>query len=172
VWREGRTTDWGEPRLALLPIDLRLMHYIFQRRKASDVELTDHFGSRSVRCSLERLLDAGLVRSSGRSWLPCAFERAFAATKIIAIEAKIGNWSYVLSQARLNTWFASRSYVLVPRASQAQIEEAQQLGIGVLSPERGKIREQAAASGPLPRSYASWIVNDVAWRASKSRSSR
>ena len=169
VWRAARTRNWGEPRLALVRDDLRLMHYVFQRRRATHSELEDTFGNRFARSSLKRLCEAGLVRPSGRAWFPCALERAFAATKIVAVEAKIGKWPDVLQQARLNTWFASKSYVLVPRVSEEQVAEAQKLGIGVLSPEQAGIREWCAATAPLPRSYASWFVNDLAWRASKDR---
>lgn len=172
VWRDARTAHWGESRLALVPDDLRLMHYVFQRRRVAYGDLEDHFGSRFIRSSIERLHDAGLVRPAGRAWFPSALERAFAATKIIAVEAKIGKWADVLNQARLNTWFASKSYVLVPRVSEEQVREAQQLGIGVLSPERDGIREWGASTAPLPRSYASWVVNDLAWRASKNRRNR
>jgi hypothetical protein len=169
VWRDARTAHWGEPRLALVKEDLRLMHYVFQRRRAAHSELADCFGSRFARNSIERLHGAGLVRPAGRAWFPCAFERTFAATKIIAVEAKIGKWADVLKQARLNTWFSSKSYVLVPRVSETQVQEARQFGIGVLSPEQDRIREWGAVTTPLPRSYASWVVNDLAWRASKSQ---
>jgi len=167
VWRNDRTTDWGEPRLALVPDDLRLMHYVFQRRRAAHSELEDYFGARFARRSIERLHGAGLVRPAGRAWFPCAFERTFAATKIIAVEAKIGKWGNVLNQARLNTWFASKSYVLVPRVSEEQVRDAQRLGIGVLFAEQDGIREWDASTAPLPRSYASWVVNDLAWRAAR-----
>lgn len=170
VWRDARTADWGEPRLALVPDDLRLMHYVFQRRRAAHSEIEDHFGSRFARSSTERLQGAGLIRPAGRAWFPSAFERVFAATKIIAVEAKIGRWTDVLNQARLNTWFASKSYVLVPRVSEDRARDAQRFGIGVLSPDQDGIREWGASTAPLPRSYASWVVNDLAWRAFKNRS--
>lgn len=167
VWRDTRTVDWGEQRLALLKEDLRLMHFVFQRRRATLVELESCFGTRFARSSIERLNDAGLVRLVGQAWLPKAFERTFAATKIIAIEAKIGKWADVLKQARLNTWFSSKSYVLVPRVSDDQVQEARRLGIGVLVSDRNQIKEWGAVTNSLPRSYASWVVNDLAWRASK-----
>lgn len=169
VWRDSRTADWGESRMALVTDDLRLMHYLFQRRRAAQSDLESHFGSRFARSSTERLHGAGLVRRVGRAWFPSAFERSFAATKIIAVEAKIGKWTDVLTQARLNTWFASKSYVLVPKVSEGQVRDAQGLGIGVLAPSKDGISEWGACTAPLPRSYASWVVNDVAWRASKSR---
>jgi len=170
VWRDARTAGWDESRMGLVLEDLRLMHYVFQRRRAAQYELEQYFGSRFARRSIARLHDAGLVRAAGQAWFPCAFDRTFAATKIIAIEAKIGKWAAVLNQARLNTWFASKSYALVPRVSEEQIQDAQRFGIGVLSPDQDKIREWGASAAPLPRSYASWVVNDLVWRASMNQS--
>lgn len=165
VWRASKARGWGDARLALVPEDLRLMHFVFQRRRVTTAELVDHFGTRRAR-GISRLKDAEMVRQVRATWTPCALERSFAATKIIAVEAKVGKWSDVLMQARLNTWFASKSYVLVPRASPTQEAAAQRIGIGVLSPEGDRIRESPSASAPLPRSYASWILNDLVWRAS------
>ena len=167
VWRGARTVHWGEPRLALIPNDLRLMHYVYQRRRADESDLKESFGSRFALSSIQRLSDAGLLRLVGRTWFPCALDRAFAATKIIAVEAKIGKWTDVLNQARLNTWFASKSYVLVPRVSEDQVREAQRVGVGVLSVDNYGFREWEASTACLPRSYASWVVNDLAWRASR-----
>lgn len=166
VWRHARTARWDDSRLALVPDDLRLMHNLFQRRRATRSELEANFGTRAVRGSLERLHQSRLVRLCGSAWTPCAFERIFAATKIIAVEAKIGKWRDVVNQARMNKWFASKSYVLVPRVSNEQLQEAQRLGLGVLLPEQDRMREWGAPAAPLPRSYASWVVNDLAWRAS------
>lgn len=167
VWRDARTAAWSDARFALVPSDLQLMHYIFQRRRTTSLELERQFGARFARRSIDRLHCAGLVRARGHAWFPCAIDRIFAATKIIAIEAKIGKWKDALNQARLNTWFASKSYVLVPRVTEKQVAEAQCLGVGVLAPKNGGIAEWEAATFPLPRSHASWLVNDLAWRASK-----
>lgn len=166
VWRDARTAAWGEARLALVPDDLRLMHYIFQRRRVTHIELEDGFDSTFAKRSIQRLRRAGLVRPAGQAWFPTALERAFAATKIISVEAKIGKWADVLGQARLNLWFASHSYILVPKVSAEKVAEAQQYGIGILTPEDDSVREWSATEAPLPRSYASWILNDLAWRAS------
>lgn len=172
VWRSGRTVEWGDARMALVSQDLRLMHYVYQRRRVPDTELVEHFGARRAHAGIERLLGAGMVRQEGIVWSPCALGRSFAATKIIAVEAKVGKWMEVLNQARLNTWFASKSYVLVPRVSAEQVANAQRIGIGVLCPEGDKIHEWPSASTRLPRSYASWIMNDLAWRAAYSSATK
>ncbi len=109
-----------------------------------------------------------MIRQVGSSWTPCALRRSFAASKIIAVEAKVGKWSEVLNQALLNTWFASKSYVLVPNLpSEPQLAAARRLGIGVCSLHDREVREVASESTHLPRSYASWMLNDWAWRSSQ-----
>ena len=167
VWRERLTHDWRSKRESLESHDLRLMHFLHTTRRAREDELVARFGRRAS-ASILRLYEAAMIRPAGSAWAPCALRRSFATSKIIAVEAKVGKWSDVLNQALLNTWFASKSYVLVPRMpSQPQLAEAQRLGIGVCSLDDRKVREVASASTQLPRSYASWVLNDWAWRSAQ-----
>lgn len=167
VWREKITHHWRSERLSLNSYDHRLMHFLHYSRRAREDELVAYFGRNAI-VSLGRLCDAGMIRSVGSAWTPLALDRSFAATKIIAVEAKVGKWPKVLNQAILNTWFASKSYVLVPRLpSQLQLADAQRHGIGVCSLDEGKIRKVSSTSTPLPRSYVSWMLNDWAWKSSQ-----
>jgi len=167
VWREEVTLHWRPERASLGAQDLRLMHFLHHTRRASENELVRWFG-RGATSSIGRLHDAAMIRLVCSSWTPCALHRSFAATKIIAVEAKVGKWTEVLNQALLNTWFASKSYVLVPTPpSKSQLAAAQQLGIGVCSLDNREVREVASDTSRLPRSYASWVLNEWAWRSSK-----
>lgn len=169
VWRTEVTLDWRPERESLEANDLRLMHFLHHTRRATEDELVGWFGRR-VTASIERLHDAAMIRLAGSSWTPGALRRSFAALKIIAIEAKVASWTEVMNQAILNTWFASKSYVLVPNApSQSQLASAQRLGIGVCSLDDREVREVASETTRLPRSYASWMLNDWAWRSSQER---
>jgi len=166
VWREEITLDWRPERVCLRTQDLRLIHFLHHCRRASEVELVRWFG-RGTTASIKRLRNAAMIQFVGSSWVPSALSHSFAASKIIAVEAKVDKWNEVLNQALLNTWFASKSYVLVPRLpSNSQLLAAQQLGIGVCSFCGGEVREVASRSTRLPRSYASWILNEWAWRSS------
>ena len=163
VWREKITYDWRSERVSLDPHDLRLMHFLHKTRSAREDELVACFGRGAI-ASIGRLYGAAMIRPRGAAWTPCALRCSFATSKIIAVEAKVGKWTQVLNQAFLNTWFASKSYVLVPHLpSLPQLAEAQRLGIGVCSLDH---REplQVASESRLPRSYASWVLNDWAWR--------
>ncbi|MGO8878635.1 MAG: hypothetical protein ACLQMS_03880 [Desulfomonilaceae bacterium] len=166
VWREQVTLKWRPERESLETLDLRLMHFMHHAQRASENELVRWFGRRAT-SSIERLYDAAMIRKIGSSWTPCALRHSFAASEIIAIEAKISKWTEVLNQALLNTWFASKSYVLVPNPpSNRQLDAAQRLGIGVCSLDGGEVREVVSDATRLPRSYASWVLNDWAWRSS------
>lgn len=165
VWREEVTRGWRLARGSLEVRDLRLMHFLHNTRRACADDLIARFG-RHTTGSLERLHDAAMIRLVGTSWTPCALRRSFAASKIIAVEAKVGKWTDVLNQARLNKWFASKSYVLVPNSpSHGQLADAARCGVGVCSLDDRQVREVASESTRLPRSYASWILNDWAWRS-------
>lgn len=167
VWRESIAREWNTSREHLEPNDLRVMQFIHHAQRVQQDELLWRFGNRVTR-SIERLVQAEMIRPSGKSWLPYSLRRLFAAVKIIAIEAKIGKWTDVLNQAQLNTWFASKSYVLVPnRPTPSQFAYAQQRGIGVCSIGESKVHEVESESTDLPRSYASWVFNDWAWRSSR-----
>jgi hypothetical protein len=73
-----------------------------------------------------------------------------------------------LGQATLNTWFASKSYVLVPRVPTAsQREVAEKRGLGICWLQDNTVREIEARSYGLPTSYASWLVAEWAWRFSR-----
>lgn len=164
VWREQAAREWRRERASLEAVDLRIAHFLHRARRADTNQLSGYFGRR-VTDHLEKLLEADLVRRDGDSWVPRALRHTFAASKIISIEAKVGDWSRVLAQAQLNTWFASKSYVLVPKPPAAeQLDEARRQGIGVCSLDCGRVAEVPSDVTRLPRSYASWLLNDWAWR--------
>ena len=167
VWREEVTQNWRSERVSLNPHDLRIMHFLHYSRRASLDELIAYFGERASG-SLVRLHGAGMIRPVGSAWTPLALSRSFAATKIIAVEAKMEKWSEVVNQAILNTWFASKSYVLYPHLpSKQQLAHAKHHGIGVCAFDGGRVREVAGVSTRLPKSYASWMLNDWAWRTAQ-----
>lgn len=165
VWREQRTRAWPAARLDLAADDFRVLQYLRARKRVPHIEFVQVVGRRKASATAERLLAAGVASNLGDVWKPASKRIAFAATKIVAVEAKLDNWSAVVQQARANSWFASKSYVLVPRATADQVAEAQKLGLGVVTVTSSGTVEVPAAQRALPRSYASWVVNDLAWRA-------
>lgn len=167
AWKPSVARGWSTERRKLQPTDLRILHYLSAGGPATADTLRTIF-HRALVPALRRLSAARLVREVGRLWHARALSRAFAATRIIAIEAKVSHWNGVLEQACLNTWFASSSYVLVPRIPRGASvpRPASALGVGVLSRDAGDWGSLWSAPAVLPRSYASWLFNDWAWRAS------
>lgn len=167
VWRESVARDWAPHRKHLGATDFRVMQFIYHSQRVEQDEILRRFGKNVTR-NIERLADAKMIHSRGNVWVPYTLRRLFAAVKIIAIEAKIGKWTDVMNQALLNTWFASKSYVLVRNhPTLSQLAHARQRGIGVCSLGDNQVHETEGESTELPRSYASWAFNDWAWKSTR-----
>jgi hypothetical protein len=91
----------------------------------------------------------------------------FAVRRIVAFEAKISDWRGAIQQAALNKWFASESYILVPRipARSVIIETAEAAGVGVwIEGEVSPYLVTPRVNSREPLSYASWLFNEWSWR--------
>jgi hypothetical protein len=166
LWNEAVTRKWSPSRLDLTNGDLRLMHYLAIMGPQDEEDL-ERFFPKQLPQALERLEAADMIRLVADEWVPRALSAVFAARHIIAIEAKISEWGAALDQARQNFWFASNSFVLfprLPRDSKFQ-EAANASGIGVWSRDDAYLDAPSLGPARLPRSYASWLFNEWAWRA-------
>ena len=163
IWDRKKAARWSPERANLASMDLQLAHYLHLSGPSTLQKLQKVFAKTIVK-SIERLAAAGILRSQGARWVLQPLRRIFAAREIIAVEAKINKWKTALMQAELNTWFASSSYVLVPEVPKRSnlLQRAKQLGIGIST--RTCIPMEPMKADPLPRSYASWLFNEWAWR--------
>jgi hypothetical protein len=167
TWRESVTAKWKSTRGQLESRDLRLMHFLVTVGRPCEGSYIRAIFKRNVRGSLEKLLDAGMVRYASSCWYPESLARSFAVQRIIAVEAKVNAWRSALDQAYRNTWFAPESYVLVPMvgSNSTLLAEASNRGIGVLG--RDSLRwHMNPRLMVFPRSYVSWLFNEWAWRSS------
>jgi hypothetical protein len=166
LWNVRTTRVWNDARAELSRGDLRLMHYLHQLGFCHNEQLVSVFG-RSVAASLGRLKSAEMIRRVGETWGPRALSYSYAVKRIIAVEAKVNEWAAALEQAALNTWFASESYVLVPRLPRGGrlMDAAKSLGIGIWTQTDQTTASLLTTRDHLPRSYASWLFNEWAWRA-------
>jgi hypothetical protein len=167
IWNVAATRSWSPRRADLQRDDIRLLHYLHLRgRDFATHEILKSVFQRGLRASLDRLRVAGLVRQRSQRYMPEPLSQAFAVRRIIAIEAKVSEWSSALDQAFLNTWFASQSYVLLPRrkATKHLRSVARSRGIGICCPGDAIVSKTSVPTRARPRSYASWLFNEWAWR--------
>lgn len=166
-WSGRAIEGWPIERSELQVSDLKLVHFLSTRKSSSFAELESLFTS-DLYARLERLVKGGLIQQTRVSVRIRPLSKIFAVRRLIAIEAKIKEWSSVISQARMNTWFAFESYVLVPHVPSVSWFQttADQLGIGIWAQERGHVAAAQRSSYLSPKSYASWMFNEWAWRAS------
>ncbi len=165
VWHPPTAERWDSRRAVLTRYDIRLLHYLHYAGPATTQELRTIFGSK-LHAGLDRLTSARTIQKRRETWVARSLSASFAVRRIIAIEAKISNWSVALDQALLNTWFASDSYVLLPRIPRGAslLDEAAGLGIRVLTKAEPDPMAKLSARADLPRSYASWLFNEWVWR--------
>jgi hypothetical protein len=170
TWRERITKQWQNDRLKITDAELRLLNHVVRSGRCTNEDLELHFEGNISRRT-ERLVSAGLLRNVSGGWKARSLSASYAVEDIIAIEAKINDWSSVLSQAYVNKWFASQSYVLVPNMPRSEkvIAEAASLGIGIWTKQKGCCLEPTSNMSQLPISYASWQFNEWIWRAEKHR---
>jgi len=161
-------------RMVLRPLDLKVIHHLFKIRGSERDDLAFDLSLSRAECaaSLQRLEAAGLLRQLRQRVYCNRLASVFAAREIVAIEAKIKDWQSGLRQAAANTWFASHSYVLLPRTavSDAARGAAERLGIGIMSYDGNRTRVPLRARRQtIPSSYGSWLVNEWTvhslWRA-------
>jgi hypothetical protein len=113
---------------------------------------------------IDRLVVAGLAELDGSNARLRPLHQVFALRAVIAIEAKVDKWQQVLGQARLNRWFASESYALVPSANKKKrlIDAAFTAGVGVWSLSNGDCEQVMPPhyATRFPASYGTWLFNE------------
>jgi len=156
---------WVTARSALNPMDLKILHYLSnaQAVDASTLMATLGIAAKPLLSSIERLLDAGLITRSRTKWKAETLNRIFGVRSIVAVEAKIKNWSSAFHQSELNLWFASEAYILSPveKPSQSIVSRSQDSGIGILLLNGRHVRRvQGTRKNGIPSSYGSWMFNE------------
>jgi hypothetical protein len=173
IWDVAVAKRWRPSRVEVRTPDLRIMHYLANHGPQTEEHLRNIF-SAPVSSGLERLSEASMVHHCRGRWRARALSTCFAARQIIAIEAKVNEWASALLQAALNTWFASGSYVLLPRDPRkaGAASEAQALGVRIWTKGTASLDGRSGRAEDLPRSYASWLFNELAWRAALPQGTR
>ncbi|GJL60956.1 MAG: hypothetical protein NPIRA03_38130 [Nitrospirales bacterium] len=158
--------NWSKDRDRITTQDLKLLHHLHfvKGGNAEEIEAQLGISSKPLVRSLERLMTAGLIRWNAKKWIPIGIKNTFAISSLIAIEAKIKNWSSAFQQAKMNRWFASETYVLSPveKPQEHIVKNSERSGIGIycMSSKLKAIRIVTSKKGGIPSSYASWQFNE------------
>lgn len=157
--------NWSIKRLKVNKLDLRILHYIFSEKDVDNSALENIFPGDFYK-SIRRLLSAELVHYQSGKLQAKPLEEIFAIKRLIAIEAKVKNWQEGLHQAIQNTWFASESYLLLPKlpSNSELIQGAKSFGVGIVTTHCSLVESRLLPSvGKLPKSYVSWLFNEWVW---------
>jgi len=157
--------QWSRYRCQLTPLELKVLHHLYRVRGADSASLMSTLGidARRLLAAIERLLDANMITRSRARWVPRPLKSVFGLRAIVAVEAKIKNWSDAFRQGELNRWFASESYVLSPinKPTRSVSERSLRTGVGILLLNGSRVRRfQSAQKSCIPASYGSWMFNE------------
>jgi hypothetical protein len=166
AWHAATAREWPRARTQLRRDDLRIAQLLVSLGSADDAQI-QQFWPRLPRGSLARLEAAELIERHDSRWRTRSLARVFAVRRIYAFEAKIADWRDAIAQAALNRWFATDSFVVLPRVPNGAdvVAEARARGVGLwVQHDRGPVCRARPPSAPAPLSYASWLFNEWCWR--------
>jgi len=169
VYPGKQGTNFNQIRSGLSIWHIKLLHFIYQVEGGYLQELSHSslYPLGKIRNLVDELYQAEMVYFRGKKVFPRAIRHIFTATRIVAIEAKINDWSKAIRQAIANRWFSSHSYILLPEKTRMAkvIDEARSFGIGIIVYD-GKGTRTICRPNPqkLPTSYGSWLFNEWALR--------
>ncbi len=170
-WHEPTAMQWDSARAGISGKDFRLVHLLAKHGPQSEGRL-DYLFQLKVREILEKLADVGLVSEQKGKWQASSLNKTFAVRRIVAFEAKMSDWRTAIEQAALNKWFASESYILLPRALKERtiLDAARRVSVGIwVAGESHPMLECPPDNAQQPISYASWLFNEWAWRSATAR---
>jgi predicted transcriptional regulator len=157
--------NWSTSRLSLKATDLKVLQHIHVVKEADTQMIGLQLGidSRPLYQILMHLLDAGLIEYRSTTWKPISLDYVFGVRRLIAVEAKVRNWTAVFHQAQVNKWFASETYVLLPvqQPTANLLLKSEELGVGMYVCNHEEVREICPSlQFSLPSCYASWLFNE------------
>ena len=165
-WEKGVNLDWSLERKNLNKTDIKILHFISTKkaRGVSEKSIKQKLGytEKQFVLSLKRLSVSNLIEKKGNNLVAKELYKNFFVRDIIAIEAKLNNWKKVKQQAKLNQYFSSKSYVLLPNKKEKTLNYFKdEISTGVISFDGIEATVvKKAKNNRLPTSYFSWIINE------------
>jgi hypothetical protein len=174
-WDPAVAAAWVPAREHLESGDTFWLHYLHQVGTLDPAVLCERLGKKRGLQTWERLLAAEVGRQAGDRLRRKPLAETYAIKRLVAVEAKIGNWRRGLEQAFQNTWFASESFLLLNQLEGKDdlFLRAADLGIGLIDPSHSIDDSLVPARcGKHPVSHASWLFNECVWRDGPNTASR
>lgn len=166
-WDPALTADWAPSRMQLETGDTVWLHYLHQVGTLDVITLCERQGKKRGGQTWERLIAAEVGHQVGDRLRRKPLADTYAIQRLVAVEAKIGNWRRGLEQAFQNTWFASESFLLLDQLQGKDdlFLRAADLGVGLMDPSHTIDDSPLPAKcGKHPLSQASWLFNESVWR--------
>lgn len=163
-------TLFTKERRSLTDKEIRLFHLINYLKHPTLYELTQYTGKseKAVLRLVDNLAKCNMVSIVKDNIKAMAVKDNFAASKIIAIEAKISAWRKAIYQAMSNRWFASETYILIPPKRNIDLicYTSRLYGVGVIVKDVRKSNKpcivEKSSTAKIPASYGSWLVHEKA----------
>ncbi|HEY9018629.1 hypothetical protein [Thiomicrospira sp.] len=156
---------WNELRSQITESDIKILQNLraLNGGNAANLLTKTNFSNKKIIQSLEHLYDAKLITRNDQKWKALPLKDSFYIKRLTSIEAKIGQWNKLHSQAHINKWFASESYALsqIKQPQSKTIEKFRTSGIGLYSLNSGHlVKINKAERQKLPTNYMSWMFNE------------
>lgn len=157
--------NWNEYRNQLTESDIKILQNLRAMKggNASKILSKTNFSNKQVIQSLEHLYDAKLITRTDQKWKALPLRNSYYVKRLTSIEAKIGEWNKLHSQAHTNKWFASESYALsqIKQPQSKTLDKFRSAGIGLYSLNTGNlVKLNKAEKQKLPTNYMSWMFNE------------
>jgi predicted transcriptional regulator len=157
--------NWPSARNELNNTDIKILHYLSTVKQTDRNKILDNLKlqPKLLELSITKLIKANLIYESKSMWKVVAERNIYGVRSIMAIEAKIKNWSDAFQQAQLNRWFASESYILskIEMPTSTNVNRAAEIGVGIILVNGKNVKKyRKAEKSKIPSSYASWWFNE------------
>lgn len=159
---------WRESHLSLTNIHFKVLFEVGRRKTISISRLSQQTGLELGRLNriIRELVECRLVVISKRSVQRIALDDYFCVKEIVCFEAKIAKWQEAISQALLNTRFATESYILMDcnESSEEMVNRCKALGVGIYLMNGRIHKDLVAHKQNQPVTYASYLINEIVLR--------
>jgi predicted transcriptional regulator len=169
IWKKNLIGLWNDKRNKLKKDDIKILHFLYsvkQKKSLTDISEQLGFGIAIIEKSIERLLDADVIKEVRGQYSIELIGNVFFIKDIISIEAKLNNWRKAFDQARYNCLFSSNSFVLFPsKVITANLLNAYEgSDIGIITFDEDYKIVKTAKRNKIPSTINSWQFNEYIGR--------